>query len=342
MKILVITQKVDENDDNLGFFHGWLEEFSKQTDKVLVIAQFVGAYHLPSNVEVFSLGKEKGYSEIRQLVNFWKLLFRNLSKIDAVFAHMIPMWIVLGCPLFKFYRKNVYLWYVHKSVNLWLEIAEKCIKKIFTASKESCRLKSEKIVITGHGIDSDFFKPDVQKGKRDGKFKIISAGRITAVKNIDILIEAAEILKNKKFDFEIKVAGAPILEKDKIYFEKLENIIKEKKIEDKIIFTGAIPHKDIVEFYKRGDLFVNLSDTGSIDKAILEAMASGPLVLTSNEAFKNILPEKYFVGKNPEEIAQKIIALSKADFDPVLREYVIGSHGLKKLVEKLSAEMDFL
>ncbi len=214
--------------------------------------------------------------------------------------------------------------------------------KIFTASKESCRLKSEKIVITGHGIDTDFFKPDVQKGKRDGKFKIISAGRITAVKNIDILIEAAEILKNKKFDFEIKVAGAPILEKDKIYFEKLKNIIKEKRFEDRIIFVGSIPNKDIAGFYRGEDLFVNLSDTGSIDKAMLEAMASGLLVLTSNEAFKNILPEKYFVGKNPEEIAQKIIALSKADFDPVLREYVIGSHSLKKLVEKLSAEMDFL
>jgi len=30
MKLLIITQKVDIDDDNLGFFHRWLEKFSEK------------------------------------------------------------------------------------------------------------------------------------------------------------------------------------------------------------------------------------------------------------------------------------------------------------------------
>ncbi|MDP3934628.1 MAG: hypothetical protein Q8Q46_00155, partial [Candidatus Giovannonibacteria bacterium] len=56
--ILILTQKVDKNDDNLGFFHEWLKKFAEKTDKVFVIANFVDEHSLPVNVQVFSLGKE--------------------------------------------------------------------------------------------------------------------------------------------------------------------------------------------------------------------------------------------------------------------------------------------
>jgi len=341
MKLLVITQKLDINDDILGFFHRWVEEFAKKTEKVVLIAQFVGEYHLPKNVEVFSLGKEKRYSKIRQFFNFYRLLFKNLPKIDAVFVHMIPMWVVLGCPIFKIYRKKVYLWYVHKKVNMALKLAEKFVDKIFTASKESCRLRSDKIIITGHGIDADFFKP--RNKERSQKFKIVSAGRIAPVKNLHILIEAAEILKKKDFSAKggpasgwgVEIAGGPILEQDEIYFEKLKNLVKEKNLEDKIFFAGSVLYKNIAGFYQGGDLFVNFSDTGSIDKAVLEAMTSGLLVLTSNEAFKNILPPKYFTSKNPGEIAGKIILLAKSEPNPALRDYVVKNHGLSNLINRI-------
>lgn len=339
MKLLIITQKVDENDDILGFFHGWVEEFAKQAERVIVVAQYVGEYHLPQNAEVFSMGKEKGYSKIRQLFNFYKLLFKNLPAVDAVFVHMIPLWAALGWPIYKIHRKKVYLWYVHKSVNFTLKLAEKMATKIFTASAESFRLKSEKVIIAGHGIDADKFKSQISNIKSDNKFRIITAGRIAPVKNYELLINAAEILRNMGFNFEIGIAGAPALGKDKIYFEKLKNMIEEKKLGNEMEFSGKISYKNIADFYGGGDLFVNFSDTGSLDKAVLEAMAAGLLVLTSNEAFKNILAEKYFTGKNPEEIAGKIIALAQAGRDPDLREYVLKNHSLDNLISRILSEI---
>ena len=106
MKLLIITQKVDINDDILGFMHIWIKKLSEKIESLDVICLYKGKYDLPKNVKVFSLGKEeyshysyachvaKGsfcYGVIRRLVSLyrlyrfsWKLLRRN----DLLFVHM--------------------------------------------------------------------------------------------------------------------------------------------------------------------------------------------------------------------------------------------------------------
>lgn len=58
MRLLIVTQKVDKNDPILGFFHRWIEEFSKHCEKLTVICLQAGEFKLPANVTVLSLGKE--------------------------------------------------------------------------------------------------------------------------------------------------------------------------------------------------------------------------------------------------------------------------------------------
>ncbi|MDP3902169.1 MAG: glycosyltransferase family 4 protein [bacterium] len=344
VKLLILTQKVDMNDDVLGFFHGWLIEFAKHCEKITVICLQKGEYNLPENVEVFSLGKEKKRNLLQKLSTFYFLLFTFRKEYDAVFVHMNPIYVILVGLFWKVAGKKIALWYTHKAVNWKLKIAEKLVDKIFTASKESFRLPSKKVEITGHGIDSEkfsIFNSQFSNKKKDNinkEFTIITAGRISEVKNLHLLIDVAEILKNKNFNFKIKIAGAPILENDKIYFEKLKERIKEKKLYDTIEFVGSVPNKNIAEFYQSGDLFINLSDTGSLDKAILEAMASGLKILTSNEAFKNIVPEDNFTNNDPSMIAEKIESLVKhnGDIGSNLAEYVAKNHGLGSLISNIA------
>src|SRR3989338_7648361 len=59
MKLLIITQKVNQEDSVLGFFHSWIREFASRFEEVTVICLEKGVYNLPENVEVFSLGKEE-------------------------------------------------------------------------------------------------------------------------------------------------------------------------------------------------------------------------------------------------------------------------------------------
>ena len=332
MRLLIITQKVDKNDPILSFFHRWIEEFAKYCQSIIVICLQKGEYNLPKNIKILSLGKEKGKSKIKYIFNFYKHIWHERKNYDVVFVHMNPVYVILGGFFWKISGKKITLWYTHKSVDWKLCLAEKITNIIFTASKESFRLPSKKVEVTGHGIDIRKFKNQKSKIKSN-KFMIITAGRIAEVKNLYLVIERADILKNKNFNFEIKIAGAPILEADKIYFEKLKNLIKKKELENLIKFVGSISNNDIAEFYQSGDIFVNLSDTGSADKVVLEAMATGLNILTSNEAFKNVVSEKYFTEKKPEIITDKIIDLSVEVADHDLRKYIIANHNLSYLAK---------
>ncbi|MFH1956614.1 MAG: glycosyltransferase family 4 protein [Patescibacteria group bacterium] len=338
MRLLIITQKIDLNDDILGFFHKWVEKLAEKSEKVYVITSYLGEYNLPKNAEIFSLGKEKGLGKMRRYFLFYKFFLSNIKNSDGVFFHMCPEYVLAAGLAAKILGKKTLLWYAHKSINWRLRLAEKIVDKIFTASKESFRLKSQKVEITGHGIDIEKFPIynfQFPNKLQNNKYKIITAGRIAKVKNLDLLIEVAEILKSKNFNFFVKIAGTAILDKDKDYLENLKQNIFEKKMESYIDFCGKIPYKEIEKFYQEANLFVNFSGTGSLDKAILEAMACGLNILTLNEAFKDILPEENLSSEKPQEIAKKIIFLSNKEVDSSLREYVFKNHDLNNLTSKI-------
>ena len=65
MRLLIVTQKIDEQDAVLGFMHGWVAEFARQAESVSVICLEKGEVNLPENARVFSLGKEKTELGIR-------------------------------------------------------------------------------------------------------------------------------------------------------------------------------------------------------------------------------------------------------------------------------------
>ncbi|HEY4493186.1 MAG TPA: glycosyltransferase [Candidatus Paceibacterota bacterium] len=290
MKLLIITQKVDIADSNLGFFHSWIAEFAKYCEQVTVICLQEGAHNLPANVIVKSLGKERGTNKLTQILTF---AFCTLnSSYDAVLVHMNPEYLVLAGWYWRLLGKRVALWYTHKHVDLKLKIAEKFANIIFTASAGSFRLKSKKVVVTGHGIDTDHFSPDPSVPRE--KFAL-TVGRISPAKHIQ------EIIDSTPAQYELVIAGAPITKQDYEYKEHLTG---------KATFLGPVLYKNLPDLYRRASLFVNMSTTGSIDKAVLEALACDTPVKTTNEAFLNM----------PETDR---------------REWVIENHSLKRLIPKI-------
>ena len=127
MKLLIITQKVDQNDQLLGFFIDWLKRFAERFEKVIVLCLEKGEFNLPENVKVISLGKERGVSKLKQFFNFYFLIFTLSKDYDNVFAHMNPIWVVLGSIPWRLLGKKIYFWYTHKAVTLKLRLAEKII-----------------------------------------------------------------------------------------------------------------------------------------------------------------------------------------------------------------------
>ena len=228
--LLIITQKVDERDQLLGFFIEWLRKFSEKFEKITVLCLERGEFNLPGNVKVISLGKDEGASKIKQLATFYFLLFALRKDYDSVFVHMNPIWVVLGGISLRLMNKKIFFWYTHKAVTPKLRLAEKLSDTIFTASKESFRLPSKKVIVTGHGIDTGLFKPNFQFPISNFQFKILSVGRIALVKNYEVLIDAARLLKSKGVDFSVTIAGEAALESDKEYEKKIKLQVTSYKI----------------------------------------------------------------------------------------------------------------
>jgi len=356
MRILILTQKIDINDDVLGFFHGWVREFAKHCEKVTVICLCKGEYDLPENLKVLSLGKEdfsqksvksikskvfKVKSQIFYLFRFYKYIWQERKNYDAVFVHMNQIYVILGAWFWRLRKNKIALWYTHKQVSLALRIAEKFVDKIFTASRESFRLASKKLMVMGHGIDTEIFKPSENKKEND-VFKILTVGRISPIKDIKTLVRAVGELQNSNYELQV-VGAAGTLEQEK-YFQEVKELVKELKLEEKVRFIGSVPNREVRQYYQTADLFVNLSGTGSVDKVVLEAMACGCLPLTCNEAFREILkdyPNLFFNAGDYKNLAKKIediITLEKSERAFMLnrlREIVRVYHNLEGLIKKI-------
>ena len=103
-----------------------------------------------------------------------------------------------------------------------------------------------------------------------------------------------------------------------------------------------MPQNEIFKYYQNCDLFINLSDTGSLDKVVLEAMASSKIVLTSNIAFKDIISSEFFCeSKDVEYLINKIKDIyfmpeeEKKKLRQQLKYEVITNHNLDNLVKKI-------
>lgn len=342
--LLIITQKVDKNDQLLGFFIEWIALFAQKFEKITVLCLEKGKYNLPSNIRVFSMGKDKGASKFKLLFNFYFLLFATHKDYDSVLVHMNPLWVVLGGWYWHLTQKKIFFWYTSGGVTTKLKLAEKFADTIFTASSESFRLSSNKVIVTGHGINTELFKPskDTEPDLATRfSLKILSVGRIAPVKNYETLIGAAKILTDKNVVFSITIVGEAPLKRDKKYEENLKSEIKNLKLKDNFNFIGKVDRENLPAYYQSHDIFVHLSKTGSLDKTLLEAMSCGIRVLSSNDAARSFLPENLiFEEDNPPDLANKIIEIKNSAPETRLRDYVVENHNLNGLVNKISKIMN--
>jgi glycosyltransferase involved in cell wall biosynthesis len=345
-RLLLFNLVTDADDPILGFTTVWINALARRCQQIDVLTMQAGRLELAPNVRVYSVGKERGYGDASRTLEFYRILGDLLrrNRYDACFAHMQPLFAVMAAPLLKLYRIPITLWYAHKSVTTKLKLAEKLVDHIVTASPESFRLHSEKIIVTGHGIDTEMFSPD--DSPHIQPFTILSVSRIAPIKKVEVLIEAARLLKQQGQNFRLRIVGGA----------DSQHMAYEKQLRDQtegltevVEFLGSVPYHQIVPIYRAADMMVNLSNTGSIDKAVLEAMSCGLPVITANEAFTPILQkwgdDLLVAPDSPEMLTEKLANLAlrspeqRRELGCELREIVARDHSLEKLVGKLVDEI---
>ena len=339
MNLLICTQALDTQDSNLGFFHQWVAEFAKHCEKVIVICLREGKHNLPANVEVLSLGKERGVSRLKRAVLFLRYIKRRRSEYDAVFVHMNPEYIVLGGYLWRRWHKRVALWYAHKSVTLKLRLAVRFADIIFSVAPDSFKVLTPKLLAVGHGIDTEMFKPDIREGSIETR--LVTTGRIAASKHLVEMLLVCDVLYVRGEKFNLTIVGEPVVAAEREYAQSLEKEIKKRSYAGKVRMTGALPHTQLPALLNGQDVFLNFASTGNMDKAGLEALVMGVPVVATNSAFRALLEPfgLYVAHPTPETVADAIDHImnrpDRASVVAVLRNKVVAEHSLTGLIPKI-------
>lgn len=164
--------------------------------------------------------------------------------------------------------------------------------------------------------------------------KILTEGRIAPVKNYEVLIRAAKILKRRGINFSITVVGEAVLPQDKVY----EARMRQESRGLPITFLGKVLFRNLPDLYRAHDMFVHMSKTGSLDKVLLAAMACDLTVISCNDAARAFLPpERIFSPDDAESLAEIIVNPRAEDFDA--RAYVVRHHDLKRLIKFISEKL---
>jgi glycosyltransferase involved in cell wall biosynthesis len=331
MRLLLITQKVDRSDPVLGFFHRWIEKFSKYYESITVICLYKGEYNLPNNVRVLSLGKENGKSKIEYIINFYKYIYQEKDNYDKVFVHMNQEYILLAGIVWKIMKKDIFMWRNHNIGNKLTDLAGLFCKKVFCTSRFSYTAKYQNTQIMPVGVDLENFKPNSSIKRIPNS--ILSLGRIAPSKNIDILVDALVEINNP--DIITSIYGNP-LPQDEIYYKGLEI-----KGENHIDFYKGVTNIETIDIYSANQIFVNMSSSGMYDKTIFEAIACGCLILVSNDNLRGQISDDFiFHERNKSEFILKLNKLLNYSDDQISKAKIelsnfIKSHSLDNLGQKL-------
>ncbi len=337
--LLIVTQKVDKNDSVLGFFHEWINEFAKQYDSVIVVCLWRGNYSLPKNVKVLSLGKEEGVSKFTYVLRFYKYIWQERKNYQSVFVHMNQEYVLLAGVFWRILKTPVYFWRNHSYGNFLTRIAVVLSNRVFCTSSQSFTARFKKSILMPAGVDTSVFISDGEVERR--LRHVCMVGRVSPVKHVFEAVEAVKKSLDDGKEFYLGVFG-PVLKEDLIYFDKIKKYVSQNDLGRLVSFNGSLNQKELPSIYSSFEVCLNLTESGSFDKTIVESAGCGTIPLVSNTSLSGSLPKECFVGFSKEEICEgleKIFNLNNRE--EVLRSLQVFSkkNSLDFLMSRLSEVM---
>ena len=162
------------------------------------------------------------------------------------------------------------------------------------------------MVVVPHGVDPAYLSGN-QNNTRD-KF-LLSVSDIYVQKNLIALLKAIANLRENIPDIRLKVAGSPV---DADYFAALKALIVEHHLHEHVEFLGHVPVSELKELYGQCRIFVFPSTVETFGNPLVEAMACGAPIASSNTAaMPEVLGDAavYFDPYDVENITEVLLQL---------------------------------
>lgn len=348
MRVLVCTQAVDKEDRALGFFHRWLEEMAHAFTRVEVICLKEGQHALPGNIAVHSLGKPhsaeatqgagRRLSQLKYVANFYRHAWRLRREYDAVFVHMNQEYVLMGGLFWRVLGKRVVMWRNHKMGNRLTDVACMLAHEICYTSPESYVAQKPHAHQMPIGIDTALFRLPAKPASPD---TVLFLGRLDPVKKPEVFLAAVDLLARKGLMCRVHGYGDPT-DPSAQHVAALQELIPPLEERGILTWHSGVSHDQTPAIYASHGVYVNITPSGSFDKTIGEAMASGCVVVAANRAVETVVPDSLMVSPDSfQDVARGIEAalmLREDDREAIIRRsvaFIDNQHSLKALVARL-------
>jgi len=215
-------------------------------------------------------------------------------------------------------------------------IAEEALK--YNVSKEKTR-----VVYSGLNLNKIEFR--ISK-KQENEIQIISVGRSHWKKGYNYALDAMRILKDENIKFKYTIVGIDLNEE--LYFQKTQ-----LGLEDDILFIEKLSFEEVVDKIRKSAILLLPSVEEGIANVVLEAMALGTLVISTNcGGMAEVIEDNsngYLVPtRDSEAIAKAVKAalkLNDAQRETMIvkaREYIEENHSEQKMINEMQNLYDKL
>jgi glycosyltransferase involved in cell wall biosynthesis len=190
-----------------------------------------------------------------------------------------------------------------------------------------------------NGIPKEFFKSKINFSTPK---KILYFGRISPIKNLEILIRAMSLLKNKLIRLDIVGPAEPE------YQEYLNALIKSLDLKNINFYPAVVELNKKIKIMDRYDIFILPSKREAMPQTLIEFMALGKIVIASGtKGAEEIVVDNengfLFEIDNYSQLAEKInYCLDKKNYNKLKKIQLnaresVEKFNLENLADKLEA-----
>lgn len=208
------------------------------------------------------------------------------------------------------------------------------------AISDFCRAQLMRLVESEHwdkiakihmSVDPDHFSPPPSRDHA-GPLRILSVARLVDLKGFPIVLEALAELARKGIESEYRIVGTGPAQ------AKLERDIARLGLQDRVHFMGPIGEDDIPEQYRWADTYISSSFLEGLPVVLMEAMATGLPVITTQVGAVSELVEDGVSGHviPPARVDALVGAIADLHARGVDGRAEMGAHGREMIVAEFS------
>ena len=344
MKLLISTQSTIEFDGKYYYgnsMNAILSRYKHLSNDIVVIC-YVKNVDVPSNdkisdnVKYFFIEKINNIKSLLKMryISNGKIAFEQVQNSDLCIVHLPNdngyqvinyckqlnkpyITVVCGCPWDVLWnydwrgkllaaREYFILKKVQKEAPYSIYVTQKFLQSRYPCKGKSIGCSNVNI----HIGDESVLKKRIARIESVNSFKRpLKIGTVGAIdvpyKGQEYVIMALALLKRQGMFFEYHLIGRG--SKD-----RLQNIAIKYKVEDEVIFHGAIPHDKVMDFFDNIDIYAHPSRTEGLPRSLVEAESRACLCIgsTAGGIPELLEPEYVFKSGDYSKIADLLANIS--------------------------------